>query len=276
MPIPGCPLRIAGVGFKSWAIPFHSWAPDVYQGAPSPIVGFLSVGSKAAGFVLLQRLIFTVFLPLRDIWGLLIILITIITLCYGNLGAIPQTNLKRLLGYSGIAQAGYLTLGLLAGSLDGGAAMLYYLAGYLVTNLLAFLVIVLFHRAARSHAIADYAGLARRSPILAAALLIALLSLAGVPPLAGFFGKFLLITSIVRAGYAWVAGIAILNVVTALYYYLLVAKAMYIHKPAQEAAITVEPAAKIVLYACMAAIIALGLFQAPLMRVATTAARSFF
>jgi NADH-quinone oxidoreductase subunit N len=274
--LPGVIILFLGLGFKVAAVPFHTWAPDVYQGAPTPVVAFLSVGSKAAGFVLLQRLVFSVFLPIKPGWILVLALVTVATLFYGNLGAIPQTNIKRLLGYSGIAQAGYVMMGLVAGSIYGGAAMLYYLVGYLFSNLLAFTVVVLMGRAVESNEIAAYSGLARRSPILAASLLVAFLSLAGVPPLVGFFGKFLLIDSIIKAGYSWIAVAAVLNVAAALFYYLQVAKVMYVMPPAAEAPIRVSAPMKAVLYACMAAILILGLFQRDLYEAALTASRALF
>jgi NADH-quinone oxidoreductase subunit N len=272
----GTVLILIGLGFKISAVPFHSWAPDVYQGAPTPVVAFLSVGSKAAGFVLLMRLAFAVFLPIRTEWVLVMSLVTVATLFYGNLGALPQTNIKRLLGYSSIAQAGYLLLGLVAATVDSGAAMMYYLAGYLVTNLLAFLVIVVFERVARGHSITNYSGLARRSPILAASLLVAMLSLAGVPPLAGFFGKFLLIDAIIKAGYTWLAIVAALNVVTALYYYLQVVKTVYVLKPASATPLEVSVPMKAVLYASMLAILFIGIFQEPLYQAVRRAAMSLF
>lgn len=274
--LPGVIILFLGLGFKVAAVPFHTWAPDVYQGAPTPVVAFLSVGSKAAGFVLLQRLAFSVFLPIRPGWVIVLALVTVATLFYGNLGAIPQTNMKRLLGYSGIAQAGYVMMGLVAGSIASGAAMLYYLAGYLFSNLLAFLVVVLMGRAVESSEITAYSGLARRSPILAASLLVALLSLAGVPPLVGFFGKFLLIDSVIRAGYTWIAIAAVLNVAAALFYYLQIAKAMYVMPPAGEEPIRVSAPIKVVLYACMAAILFLGLFQRDLYEAALAASRVMF
>ena len=276
MLLPGILLLLLGLGFKISAFPFHAWAPDVYQGAPTPVVAFLSVGSKAAGFVLLLRLAFSVFLPLKSEWGLVLSLVAVISLCYGNLGALGQSNMKRLLGYSGIAQAGYILLGLIAGTVDGGAATLYYLTGYLFSNLLAFMVIVVLGRALGSSEIIDYAGLARRSPILAASLLIALLSLAGVPPLVGFFGKFLLIDATIKAGYWWIATVAILNVVVALYYYLSVIKVAYVNPPVSEERITVPKAIKATLYACVVVIILLGLFQNPLYESARVAAAALF
>ncbi|MFC1572258.1 NADH-quinone oxidoreductase subunit N [Candidatus Eisenbacteria bacterium] len=276
MLMPGVLLLLLGLGFKISAFPFHSWAPDVYQGGPTAVVAFLSVGSKAAGFVLLQRLVFSVFLPLRSEWGLVLSLVAVLSLCLGNLGAMRQSNIKRLLGYSGIAQAGYIMLGLIAGSVEGAAAMLYYLAGYVFSNLLAFLVIIILNRSIRSYQIADYAGLARRSPMLAASLLIALLSLAGVPPLVGFFGKFLLIDAIIKAGHWWIAVVAILNVVVALYYYLSVVKVAYVSAPAENTPITIPASGRVVIYACIAVIFLLGLFQQPLYELTRTASAALF
>jgi len=270
----GMIILLLGLGFKVSAIPFHAWAPDVYQGAPTPVAAFLSVGSKAAGFVLLLRLLFSVFLPARGHALTVLMAVAVLTLAYGNLGAIPQTNIKRLLGYSGISQAGYLLLGLIAGSAEGGAAIIYFLAGYLFTNMLAFLVIILWHRKAGSFDIASYAGLGKTSPLLAAALLIALLSLAGAPPLVGFFGKFLLISSVVQAGYSWLAIVAAVNVVVGMYYYLLVVKAMYVREPTAPSAVTVSPPMQALLYLCVTAILGLGLFQGPLYKLALTAANS--
>src|SRR5208282_2884129 len=183
---------LVGLGFKIAAFPFQIWAPDVYQGAPTPTTAFLAVGSKAAGFVLLLRVLFT---AIPDVvhthaWANLLIVVSGITILYGNLCAIPQRNLKRLLGYSSIAHAGYLLLGVAALSASGQAAVLYYLAGYLFTVLGAFTVICLVLRQADAEDISALAGLNQRSPLLAATMTLAMASLAGIPPLAGFFGKF--------------------------------------------------------------------------------------
>jgi NADH-quinone oxidoreductase subunit N len=272
----GAVLMLVGLGFKISAVPFHTWAPDVYQGATTPVVAFLSVGSKAAGLVLMMRLAFSVFLVIRPEWVLILSVVTVATMFYGNLGALPQVNIKRLLGYSGIAQAGYLLMGLVAATVESGAAMLYYLAGYLVTNLLAFMVIVVFSRSVKGHSISSYSGLARRSPILAASLMVAMLSLAGVPPLAGFFGKFLLIDAVIKAGYTWLAVVAALNVVTALYYYLQVVKTIYVLPAASETPLEVNTSTKALLYACMLAILFIGVFQEPLYDAVRTAAVTLF
>jgi NADH-quinone oxidoreductase subunit N len=186
----GVLLILVGLGFKIAMFPFQIWAPDVYQGAPVPTTAFLAIGSKAAGFVLLLRVLFTAVPAIAAQWTHLLIIISAVTILYGNLCAIPQQNLKRLLGYSSIAHAGYLLLGIAALNGAGQAAVLYYLSGYLFTVLAAFTVICVALRQLDHEDIAGLAGLGRRSPLLAATMTLAMVSLAGIPPLAGFFGKF--------------------------------------------------------------------------------------
>jgi NADH-quinone oxidoreductase subunit N len=265
--IAGMVLVLLGIAFKVAAVPFHSWAPDVYEGAPTPVVAFLSVGSKAAGFGVLLRLLCSVFSPAGGVWSLLVLAVTPVTLFFGNLGAIPQTDIKRLLGYSSIAQSGYLLLGIAAGNVLGGTAIVYYLYAYLFSALLAFTVVAIFASGAGGSRIADYAGLSKRSPVLAGSMLIALLSLAGVPPLAGFFGKFLLIGSVLQAGDVWLAVVGVINIAVALYYYLLVIKMMYIRPPAEGSPIAVSLRTKLLLYALMTVIVLLGVFQEPLVEI---------
>src|SRR5271170_1100087 len=193
---------LVGLGFKIAAFPFQIWVPDVYQGAPTPTTAFLAVGSKAAGFVLLLRVLFTAVPGVTAHWANLLIVISGITILYGNLCAIPQRNLKRLFGYSSIAHAGYLLLGVAALSVSGAAALLYYLAGYLFTVVAAFMVIALVLRHLETEDISGLAGLNQRSPLLAATMTLAMMSLAGIPPLAGFFGKFLLLKAVIEQGIA--------------------------------------------------------------------------
>ena len=194
----GMVLVLVGLGFKIAAFPFQIWAPDVYQGAPTPTTAFLAVGSKAAGFVLLLRVLFTAIPGVSAHWANPLIIISGITILYGNLCALPQRNLKRLLGYSSIAHAGYLLLGVAALSASGQAAVLYYLSGYLFTVLGAFTVICLVMRHLDNEDISALAGLHQRSPLLATTLTLAMVSLAGIPPLAGFFGKFLLLKAVLN------------------------------------------------------------------------------
>ena len=238
----GVLLVLVGLGFKIAAFPFQIWAPDVYQGAPTPTTAFLAIGSKAAGFVLLLRVLFTAVPGVTHNWANLLIVISGITILYGNLCAIPQRNLKRLLGYSSIAHAGYLLLGVAALNASGQSAVMYYLAGYVFTVTAAFSG----HRArdaasGQPKTFPALAGLNQRSPLLAATLTLAMVSLAGIPPLAGFFGKFLLFKSVIAAaqttgnhGYYCLAFTALAGVVISLYYYFGVIRAIYWSKDVPE------------------------------------------
>ena len=264
----GVLLVLVGLGFKIAAFPFQIWAPDVYQGAPTPTTAFLAVGSKAAGFVLLLRVLFTAVPSVTAHWGNLLIVISGITILYGNLCALPQRNLKRLLGYSSISHAGYLLLGVAALNASGQAAILYYLAGYLFTVLAGFLVIALVMRRLDTEDISGLAGLNQRSPLLAATMTISMVSLAGIPPLAGFFGKFLLLKSAVEAaqttgnhGYYCLVFTALAGVVISLYYYFGVIRVIYWSKEAKDlSAIELSGAAKLTAWICIAGIFWLGMF----------------
>ena len=285
----GLLLVFLGLGFKIGMVPMQVWVPDVYQGAPTPVTAFLAVGSKAAGFALVLRLLCTAAGEgTKEPLQLLFTALSFATLFYGNLAAIPQTNLKRLLGYSSIGHCGYLLLGLAAlgpaGRYDegaassGAAAVLFYLLSYALTTMAAFLVVVLFTRAAGGEELDDYAGLSRRSPLLAASLTVALLSLAGVPPLAGFFGKFMLLRAVALDGPAGLGLLAAgaVNVVIGLYYYLCVIKRMYIHAPRDPAPLPVPPATAALLYGLTTALLLLGIFPGPFVTMATEAARAAF
>ncbi len=266
----GVLLVLVGLGFKIAAFPFQIWAPDVYQGAPTPTTAFLAIGSKAAGFVLLMRFLFSAIPSITHSHALstMLIIVSGITILYGNLCALPQRNLKRLLAYSSISHAGYLLLGVAALNANGQAAILYYLAGYLFTVLAAFLVIALVLRQLETEDVSGLAGLNQRSPLLAATLTIAMVSLAGIPPLAGFFGKFLLLKSVVEAaqttgnpGYYCLLFTALVGVVISLYYYFNVVRAIYWSKePKDVSPIEMSGAAKLTAWLCIAGIFALGLF----------------
>src|SRR5882724_643025 len=236
----GVLLVLVGLGFKIAAFPFQIWAPDVYQGAPTPTTAFLAVGSKAAGFVLLLRVLFVAVPTVTAQWGTLLIVISAITILYGNLCALPQKNIKRLLGYSSISHAGYLLLGVAALSASGQAAILYYLAGYLFTTLAAFTVICLVTRHLDNDDVSALAGLNQRSPLLAATMTLAMASLAGIPPLAGFFGKFLLLKAVIEQGpahpgYYCLTFTALAGVVISFYYYFGVIRAIYWSKNVTDA-----------------------------------------
>jgi len=266
----GLLLVVAGLAFKIAAFPLQVWAPDVYQGSPAPATAFLAVGSKAAGFVLLVRLLMVV-LP-REFtahWSKLLMVMSALTILYGSLCAIPQRNLKRLLGYSSIANAGYLLLGVAALSQAGAGAVLYYLSGYLFTVLAAFTVLCVAIRASDAEDISALAGLGKRSPLLAAAMTLAVVSLAGIPPLAGFFGKFLLLKAALEAGpaYFWLVGVAIVGVVISIYYYFAIIRAIYWGgEPADATPISVPLPIKLSLATCIAGMLVLGIYPAAWMR----------
>jgi len=270
----GLLMVTAGICFKMAAVPFQVWVPDVYQGAPTPITAFLSVGSKAAGFIVALRVFYEVFRFQADVWSPILAVLAGLTILYGNLGAIPQTHIKRFLGYSSIGHAGYLLIGVAAGSALGAAAVNYYLLSYLFTNLAAFLVVTEFSRATGSDEMADYAGLSKRSPFLAAAMFIALLSLAGVPPLAGFMGKFLLLMAALREGFFWLAIIGGAAVVISLYYYLSLVKKMYADPPANPTPIEVRPVMRLAILICLAAMLVIGIYQAPFLSLCLSSVRT--
>jgi len=275
----GVLLVLVGLGFKIAAFPFQIWAPDVYQGAPSPATAFLAVGSKAAGFVLLLRVLFTAVPAVAAQWINLLILISAITILYGNLCAIPQRNVKRLLGYSSIAHAGYLLLGIAAFSAAGQSAVLYYLSGYLFTVLAAFAVIVVVMRHLPNEDFSGLAGLHQRSPLLATSMTLALVSLAGLPPLAGFFGKFLLLKSVIQQGsangaYYVLAFIAIAGVIVSFYYYFNVIRAIYWSKDAADLSpIKASVPLRLSLLGCIVGMLWLGMFPASLLNASLEAVK---
>jgi NADH-quinone oxidoreductase subunit N len=275
----GMLLVLAGLGFKIAAFPFQIWAPDVYQGAPTPATAFLAVGSKAAGFAVLLRVLFGAVPEVAVNWTQLLMLMSGITILYGNLCAIPQRNLKRLLGYSSIAHAGYMLLGVAAMSLAGSSAVLYYLGAYLFTVLAAFLVLCVVLREIEGEDISALSGLHHRSPLLAVSMTLAMVSLAGVPPLAGFFGKFLLLKAVVEQGgmdpayYALIL-VAIIGVAISFYYYLGVVRAIYWGEaPATISPIAVSNPMQAGLYGCVAGMLYLGIFPENVVNLAQEAAR---
>ena len=282
----GVLLTLVGLGFKIAAVPFQVWTPDVYQGAASPVTAFLSMGSKAAGFVLLLKVVRACLGPEADAglasatsWVTLIGLLAAITVLYGNLGAMWQGDMKRMLGYSSIGHAGYLLMGVVAFNKAGFTAILYYLMAYLFTVLGVFAVVVLVNGVIRSHKIDDYSGLGRKDPFLALVMTCGLLSLAGVPPLAGFFGKFLVFRAVIAEGTALAYGLAIvggIGVVVSMYYYLCVVKRIYMHEAAEDSALTKIPEVsrpmKAVLWVCLIGIFVLGFFVQPFLSLAEQAA----
>jgi len=246
--VPALIMVLAGIGFKLAIVPFHHWSPDAYQGAPTPVTAFLSVGPKVAGIAVLLRLLTTVFPEpaLSGQWVALIAALAVVTMLVGNIGALAQRNVKRLMAYSSIAQAGYMLIGLAAwagGALEGFSplgAVLVYVIAYVFTNLGAFAVIIAVDRATGSSDVSAFDGLARRAPFLALALTVFFLSLIGIPPLAGFIGKFAVFGVAVTANQTVVAIVGVLTGVVAATYYFRVVAAMYF-SPAPEAAPPVRP-----------------------------------
>jgi NADH-quinone oxidoreductase subunit N len=286
-------LVIVGFGFKISAVPFHFWTPDVYEGAPTPVTAFLSVASKAASFALLLRFLIAVFpagavigsADMQSFWVQLVVASAVISMTLGNLVALAQKNIKRLLAYSSIAQAGYTLIGVAAiqaltpeGQATAVASVSFYMFMYVFTNLLSFAVVILFSEATGSETIADLAGLSRRSPMLALLMTVGLLSLAGVPPAAGFMGKFFLFQAAVEANLTWLAIVGVLNAIIGLYYYLVVIKVMYVdHSEDEDKPIPFSPTYAWVLGITAIMVILLGTVLAqPVFTWALQSARGLF
>ena len=272
----GIGLVVAGFSFKVAAAPFHVWTPDVYEGAPTPVTAFMSVGPKAAGFAALIRILFQLVPPDQPVWTQLLLVSAVLTMLVGNLGAIPQRNIKRLLAYSSIAHAGYLLIGLVTASATGLAAMLFYFAAYLLMNIGAFAVVTLVSGPGETRvAIDDYRGLGFRQPILSFPLTVCLVSLAGIPATAGFIGKFFLFSAAMERELYTLVIIAILNSLVSVYYYLRVVVVMFMQEPGEPEAVKIPAAAGIVIVACGVLTIVLGLFPSPLLQASSDAILSF-
>jgi NADH-quinone oxidoreductase subunit N len=252
-------LILAGFGFKIAAVPFHFWCPDVYTGAPTPVTAFLSVAPKAAGFAALIRFFYVGFSNLSGPgghfkllgstnWMQLLLILSIVTMTFGNIAALRQDNLKRLLAYSSIAHAGYILMGAVVVTSEGIQAVLIYLITYLFMNLGAFLVVIEMYNRTGSFDLKDYRGLCRRSPFLTISMTIFLLSLMGIPPFAGFFGKLFVFAAAVDGNLAWLAVIGALNSVVAVYYYARVIKTMIIDGGEDESRILVPWTSQILIW----------------------------
>lgn len=268
-------LLASGMGFKIAAVPFHMWAPDVYEGAPTPITAFLSVGSKAASFAMLIR-IFVEGLPAASVdWRVLFEVLAILTMTVGNIAAITQSNIKRMLAYSSIAQAGYVLIGIVVGTQRGIAAALIYLAVYAFMQLGAFAVIVMLRRRdVIGDELKDFNGLYFRSPLAAFAMLLFMLSLGGIPPTAGFMGKLWLFGAAIEADYVWLAVIGVLNSAVSLYYYVRVVVYMWLRNEPAGSEPRLSPALAVAIAVTLAATLALGLYPRPLFDAAETSARA--
>ena len=268
-------LIFAALGFKIGAVPFHAWIPDTYHGAPTPVTAFLSIAPKAASFAILLRMFLVSLATLKPAWVLLLVAASILSMTYGNIVAIAQKNIKRLLAYSGIAQIGNVLIGLAAGTKMGSDAILFYLLTYLFANLGAFAIVIAVGNLINSDEIEDYNGLNRRSPFLAFAMLVFLLSLAGVPPMAGFIGKLYIFVSAIKEGLYTLIVVGLVNIVISMYYYLIVVKKMYINEPADPSLLAVSGPMKAVIYISLAGTLILGIYPQPFIDWAVAATLMF-
>lgn len=253
-------LIIAGIGFKLTLTPFHMWAADVYEGAPTAVTAYLSVASKSAGLAFMFQFFFGVFGDLIGNWQWLIAILAAVTMTLGNLVAIVQQNIKRFMAFSSISQAGYLILGFLGPYTEGPPTMLYYLLVYVFTNMAVFAVIIFYSDETGRVRIDEYRGLSRTNPMIAVAMALALFGLAGIPPLAGFVGKFFLFSIAAKAGMNWLVAVAAVNSTISLYYYLRIVRAMYIEPPFENAkALSVSPVMAVTLLIASLGTVLLGI-----------------
>ncbi len=265
----GLVLIMTGFGFKLALVPFQMWTPDVYQGAPTPVTAFMSVATKAAAFAALLRFVMYALPSLSSAWAPMLAILAILTMTIGNLGALAQHNIKRMLAYSSIAHAGYVLVGVIAGGELGQASVLFYLTAYTFMNVGAFAVVEALERHEEGLELSDYAGLAARSPLLAAAMALFMFSLAGFPPTAGFFAKFYVFNAAVQAGYAWLAVIGVLNSLIGVVYYVGVIVNMYMRAPSKSlVSINLSPALVLAMVIAAWVTLQLGLLPSPVLELA--------
>ncbi len=263
----GMMLLLVGIGFKISMVPFHMWAPDVYQGAPTPVTAFLTVAPKALGFAVLARVLFLAFPHFIHKWTQLLTLLSILTMTIGNVIAISQSDIKRLLAYSSIAQAGYILVGFAASGTFGLEASLIYVAAYLLTNLGAFFAVIAVEQNTRSNQLEAYNGLSVRSPLLALALTLFLLSLAGIPPLVGFVAKIYIFSAAIKSNSISLAIAIALNSAVAAYYYFKVVKAMYLTPPETSAPLKNPLPIKIAVGTTLLGVLLIGLWPVQVIRL---------
>ncbi len=277
----GIVLLVAGFGFKIAAVPFQMWVPDVYEGAPTPVTLYLSVGSKAAGFAVILRVFFSAFGlpdPLSFDWGMTFAVLSAIGMLLGNILAIQQSNIKRMLAYSSIAHSGYIMIGLATAGLatttaiQGGSSLLFYVVAFALADLAAFTAVIIISSKLNSDRIEDYAGMGRRSPVLASALTLSLISLIGLPPTAGFIAKFYIFSGAVNNGLLWLVIIAVIASVISAYYYLRVVKVMWLNMPLSEGGVPSSAAPRLSLAISCLGILILGIAPALIMKLTETAA----
>lgn len=278
----GCIGMIAGYGFKIACVPFHSWAPDVYEGASAPVSGFLATASKKMGFAVLFKIFFALFVMSNCVFveefQYVFAVLAAITMTVGNLVAISQTNIKRMLAYSSVAQAGYIMIALAVMSQYATTGALFHMFTHVVMKGGAFIIVAALITAGLGEKIEDYRGLSKREPLVAAAMMLFLFSLAGIPPLAGFTSKFVLfsgaifVDGVVSYEWVWLVFVAVINSAISLYYYARVVKAMYIEKPASEEALSVPVPFMVAIALCVIGVIVLGVYPEVLLRLCSTAA----
>jgi NADH-quinone oxidoreductase subunit N len=269
-------LLAVAFSFKIAAVPFHMWAPDAYEGAPTSVTAFMSVGPKAAGFAVLGRVFLTAFASLRIEWSMVLIPIAILTMAVGNIAAISQTNIKRMLAYSSIAHAGYILLGIIAGTHDGLASVMNYLVIYAFMNIGAFAVIIMLRtKGFKGDNISDYEGLSKTHPLAAAMMLVFMFSLTGIPPTAGFMAKFYLFMSAINAGYTWVVIVAVLFSAVSAYFYLRVVMYMYMREPKETVALENSPTLGLALAVTVTAVVLIGVLPSAFVNFARVAIAGF-
>ncbi|MCL5023726.1 MAG: NADH-quinone oxidoreductase subunit N [Nitrospirae bacterium] len=269
-------LFVVAFGFKIAAAPFHMWAPDVYEGAPTSVTAFMSVGPKAAGFAVFGRVFLTAFGGLQVDWAGILIPLAILTMAVGNILAISQTNIKRMLAYSSIAHAGYALIGLIAGGGNGVASMMNYLFIYAFMNIGAFgVVIMLRTEGFKGEEITDYEGLAKSHPLAAALMLVFMFSLTGIPPTAGFVGKFYLFMAAVAEGYTWLALVAVIFSAISAYFYLRIVMYMYMKEPKAEVALSTSAPHGIALAVATCAVLLIGVLPSGIIELARAAVAGF-
>ena len=265
----GAGLLIVGLGFKVAAVPFHMWTPDVYEGAPTPITGFMSVGAKAAGFAALLRVFLLGLHAVQADWIPVLAILSALTMILGNVVALAQTNLKRMLAYSSIAHAGYMLMGVASGNPSGLAAVMFYLLAYTFTNIGAFAVLAAFaRREGEDQTFTQYAGLGRKHPWLAVAMALFMLSLTGIPPTGGFFGKYYLFLAAIEGGLGWLAIVGVLTSVISAFFYLRVIVDMTMREPERETPSRIYPALTTTLAVTALGTLVLGVWPGPWLQLA--------
>ncbi len=280
----GMVLLIAGFGFKIASVPFQMWVPDVYEGAPTPVTAYLSVASKASGFAIFARVFITAFgTPgwLHNEWSMIVAILAVLTMTVGNIIAVVQTNIKRLLGYSSIAQAGYLMVGLAAigmaerSNISATAGLVFFILSYALTNIGAFIAIIAISNKINSDNIDDYSGMIKRSPLLALGLTVCLVSLTGLPPTAGLIAKIYIFSGAVSQGLAWLVIIAVINTVISAFYYFKVVKAVWLNEPTSQEKITTSWPEWLSLAICCLFVVIIGIIPGFFINITQAAVKIF-